>query len=298
MLHLKIKKFWDKQLKSHPASSFYTGLEQIDFEEFCQKIKSEDQKYLEKIILNIINGKAILLKSAFKKDFVENLKTNVKKFWEKNPDVFNKMNEGVKDFHRIIDKERSSKYSVTAVKHAAYFFPWNNDPCSINKKIFSRWGYIKVLQGQSFNQYTNNTPKDGKVDRIQIAVYPPGFGEIKLHTDPIHNQYVSLCGYLSSINGSGNDFKTGGVYCLDKNKNKINLEKYIDVGDIGLFFGGLKHGVDPIDNDKDSSIKNYDWFSGKGRWFMGLYTNDSDIVKKRITSIDLKDNLQTEAKNN
>ena len=284
-MHLELKNFWDKNLEKNASSNYYTGTREILFKEFKDRMENHDIEFAKKVILDLIDGKFVLLKSAFTKKFVENLKENVKKFWKQNPNMFYKMTEGCKDYHRIIDKEQSLKYSVTAIKHAAFFFPWNNDPCKINETIFNRWGYIKQLSGQDFYQYRDNTPKDGKVDRIQIAVYPPGFGEIKLHSDPIHNQPISLCGYLSSINNG--DFETGGVYCLDKKNNEIELENFIDVGDIGFFKGSIKHGVKAINKKDNNKIDNYDWDSGIGRWFMGLYTNDSDEVKHRLTSTNL-----------
>ena len=90
---------------------------------------------------------------------------------------------------------------------------------------------------------------------------------------------------MSSINNG--DFETGGVYCLDKKNNEIELENFIDVGDIGFFKGSIKHGVKAINKKDNNKIDNYDWDSGIGRWFMGLYTNDSDEVKHRLTSTNL-----------
>ena len=41
----------------------------------------------------------------------------------------------------------------------------------------------------------------------------------------------------------GKDFKGGGFYAI--NKNKVDVEKYIDVGDIGIGFATIIHGVAP-----------------------------------------------------
>jgi len=283
------KDIWKRQLKEKNMPTHYTGLTKIDFKIFKDSINNDDLEFANKIINDLVAGKVVLIKSAFSKSFVEFIKKEIKIFWKNNPDTFHKMLEGCKDFRRIITPEISKNYSVGAVKHSTYLFPWNHDPCNINKDIFNRWGYVKKLCGFKFNEFLNNTPKDGIVDRIQIAVYPPGFGELETHTDPSHITPVAISGYLSSIKNG--DFKTGGFYGVDHNNKIINLESEIDVGDMGFFCATVKHGITAI--DKESSIENshnHDWHKGLGRWFMGLYTNDSDENKNRITSISYKDN--------
>ena len=83
----------------------------------------------------------------------------------------------------------------------------------------------------------------------------------------------------------GIDYKSGGFY-FKKSENKIiNLEDKIDEGDAVIFYGSLAHGVEIIDPDKKLS-----WTSNEGRWFLGMFVNDSDHVKNRITSEDLSGN--------
>ena len=281
------KKIWDLKLKKYGMPSIYKGCTKIEFDTFKKELDSENNEFAEKIIHDLVNGKVILIKSAFKVDFVNKLKKNLKDFWNKNPNTFYKMLEGCPDFHRIISPKEAKNYSVNAVKHATYFFPWNNDPCDINSHIFNRWGYIKKLCGLNFNEFQKNTPKDIKVDRIQVAVYPPGFGELETHTDPVNITPVTISGYLSSINSS--DFSTGGFYCVDENNKHINLESEIDIGDMSFFCATVKHGVTAIDKEMSSkNYENHDWNKGVGRWFLGLYTNDSDETGSRTTSISFK----------
>ena len=70
----------------------------------------------------------------------------------------------------------------------------------------------------------------------------------------------------------GEDFVSGGFWALNENDEKVNLEHELQVGDMGLGCARIVHGVDKIDNNKTSK-----------RWWLGLYTNDSDLVKNRIT---------------
>ena len=56
------------------------------------------------------------------------------------------------------------------------------------------------------------------VDRLQIAQYPSGVGELELHSDPFENQKMAISGIMSK---RGKDYKTGGAYILNSNKEKI-----------------------------------------------------------------------------
>ena len=64
------------------------------------------------------------------------------------------------------------------------------------------------------------------------------------------------------------DFKSGGFYGVNEKDQKIDLEKYIDVGDMSLFCPSIEHGVYPI--DENSMEKKYDWYSEVGRWWDGF----------------------------
>ena len=131
------------------------------------------------------------------------------------------------------------------------------------------------MGGRKYNEFEKNTPKDGIVDRIQVLKYPPG-GSLETHCDPYHNQRTFISIYMST---RGEDYKSGGFYVIDKDNKKLDLEEYINAGDIGFGYASIMHGVDKIDG-----LENCEWDTNKGRWFIGLYSNDSDEVKNRITS--------------
>ena len=133
------------------------------------------------------------------------------------------------------------------------------------------------------NEYEQNIPSDLIVDRLQIVNYPSGGGELRDHTDPIKNIKVVNGIILSKY---GKDFNQGGFYFKDDKNNKVNIEKKLDVGDSVSFYGSIVHGVDKIDpND------NLDWSLEKGRWFLGMYSNESDHVQNRVTAEDLSNSL-------
>ena len=51
------------------------------------------------------------------------------------------------------------------------------------------------------------------------------------------------------------DFKSGGFYGVNEKDQKIDLEKYIDVGDMSLFCPSIEHGVYPIDENSMEKIR-------------------------------------------
>jgi hypothetical protein len=123
------------------------------------------------------------------------------------------------------------------------------------------------------NAYENNTPKDGVVDRIQLVNYPSEIGYLEPHTDPFLYQKLLISVYMSKV---GKDFDGLGFYVF-KNENEIkSVENNIEVGDIGIALATVCHGVAPV---KNKFTKSQD-----GRWFLSLYSNESDEVQNRHTS--------------
>lgn len=275
---------WEKLQKTNSMPSKYSGLITEDYDKCEKKIANNDRKYVSNLVESLFFGKVIILKQAFKKDFIDQLKIFVSEFWRNNPDTYFQMKEGCKDFHRVITPQIAKNYSLGAVRHSTYFFPWNASLGEFKEPIYKRWRLAKTIAGLQPNQYESNTPKDISIDRIQIVCYPPGYGGVEKHTDTDSNCNLAISCYLSSIKNG--DFKSGGFYLVDHQNNKINLEKHIQSGDISIYCPTVEHGVDAIDADKKSA-KDYDWYSVKGRWWMGLFSPDSNETNKRKTSVSL-----------
>jgi len=294
----KYKTLWEEELKNKKFPDRYTGLLKIDYEELKNLKNSFNKEKGKLLIKELIDGKVLLVKNAFSKELVLEIKNKTIQFWKNNPNTFQKMVEGCPDFHRIITPDVAKNYAVGAVRHTTYFFNWNSDPCGFNEKIYERWRYSKYLAGLDFYQYEKNTPKNGAVDRIQIVCYPPKYGGVEVHKDTNSNSSLAISCNLSSKKNK--DFSKGGFYCIDNNGKKIDLEDEIDSGDISLYCPTIDHGVECIDNNERTSKDNYDWNSGIGRWWMGLFTNDSNMKLNRKTSLSLdkyhSDKLLSESK--
>ena len=72
------------------------------------------------------------------------------------------------------------------------------------------------------------------------------------------------------------------VFILKSQRKKINIEHRLNEGDAVIFYGSIAHGVEAVDPKEKLS-----WKSNKGRWFVGMFVNDSDHLKNRITAKDL-----------
>ena len=66
------------------------------------------------------------------------------------------------------------------------------------------------------------------------------------------------------------------------------IEKRLKEGDAVIFYGSIVHGVEKVDPQEKLS-----WKSNKGRWFLGMFVNDSDHVQNRVTSKDLTGSIKT-----
>ena len=144
---------------------------------------------------------------------------------------------------------------------------------------------FKYLGGFKHDKYEKNTPKNGVIDRFQIVHYPAGAGWLETHSDPYHNQRVIVSGFLSERE---KDYKTGGFYYYKKKGSIIDCDYEIEKGDMLTSYATVLHGVSQIDSGKKI---NYN--SPTGRWFLGLYSNDSDTIEKRRTTVSLGEKYPT-----
>ena len=192
------------------------------------------------------------------------------------------MLDSAPNFHRIIDRNITKKYSLYAIKHSYFFYNWNIKTKlekKFKKEVYRHWRYVKLIAGNNKFKFEKNIPSQNQIDRLQIVNYPLGGGQLRDHVDPRKNQRI-VSGLIMSK--KGNDFESGGFYFRDRNNQKKNIEDILEVGDSVLFYGSIIHGVEPVDKKKKLNWKSY-----CGRWFVGMFVNDSDHVKNRVTAKDL-----------
>ena len=267
---------WASLETTSPPPSGFRNLIIMEFEEFQEKIFAQEPNFVGNLLESLYDGDFYLLKRAFPKNFLEELKTKTIEYGQQNPSTYHPMLEGCPDFQRIIDHEASKLYTYTAIRRSHFFFPWNNDPLDCFDAVNKCWRIFKFISGLPIDAYEKNTPKDGVVDRIQVALYPAGGGGLASHTDSTKNQKVIIGAMMSK---RGEDFQAGGFFCVDCDGKKVDFEDHIEVGDFVCGYPTVVHGVVSVDPSEP-----VDWPSFKGRWFLGLYSNDSNHVKNRNTT--------------
>ena len=284
MLNNKYKLIWEKLESSKDRPKFASKIIRIDYDEFAAKVEKQEDDFVEKIVNSLYEGDIYIFKNAFTKFFLNSLRERVYKNFHSSEPGFHKMIENCPDFHRKQDEKIAKKYVFPSIRHSYYWFHWNGDPMSVIPEINKKWRVIKFLGGLDKKTYEKNTPKDGIVDRFQVARYLPGIGKSELHTDPYVNQRTFISIYMSK---KGEHYKKGGFYVLRENDVFLDVENDVDVGDMAIGYATVMHGVDTIDPGEKP-----DWSAKDGRWWLGLYSNSSDTVAKRaqgkLVNISLK----------
>ena len=285
----KINQYWDYLENKYPTPKYIGKIKNLEFSKLKQGIDNKNENYIKKLIRDMyVNNQAYILKNCAPKNLKKTV-IDLANFYKKTKKPsFHKMFDGTPNFHRAIDKKITKKYSLYAIKHSFYFYNWNIKT-KLEKKlkdgVYKHWRYVKCLAGNSKYSYEKNIPSDGQIDRLQLVRYPAGGGQLRDHVDPRKNQRIVSGIIMSKI---GEDFKEGGFYFRKSASKKINIENKLDEGDAVLFYGSIAHGVDKVD-PKEKLI----WNSNKGRWFIGMFVNDSDHVKNRITAKDLTKSVPT-----
>ena len=277
--------FWKEVVSSGEMPSRCTGVTSVQYDEFAREINEGNVDYFASLAEKLKLGHVLILKEALSKNITEKIKSETVTFWNSQPSEFFKMLEDCPNFHRVIDEETSKKYSVAAVKHSAYVFPWNDDFLGVRNDINDCWRVIKKFSGFSPLMYEENTPKTGVVDRIQVCLYPPRAGVLETHKDPFHNQIFFISGYLST-RGEKGGYTEGGFYVIGANGETVDIEPFVQEGDMAIGLATIQHGVLQVDPSYSGPI---DWYGSRGRWFLGLYSNDSDEVSKRKTASAIKE---------
>jgi len=288
ILEESLNNYWNSLEKKYPLPSYVKKVKELDFRLLKKAIDDKNITFLKKLIRNMyLKKEAYILKYSADKKLKETIIGLANSYKKSKESTFFKMLDGTPNFHRVIDKKITKKYSLFAIKHSFYFYNWNIRS-KLEKKlkngVYKHWRYVKLLAGNKKTKFEKNIPSDGQIDRLQIVRYPAGGGELRDHVDPRKNQRVVSGIIMSKL---GKDFQKGGFYFKSSKKKKIKIKKKLDEGDAVIFYGSIAHGVEKVDPKEKLS-----WKSNKGRWFIGMFVNDSDHVKNRVTAKDLTSSVK------
>ena len=283
-----INKYWNYLEQKYPAPIYVEQVKYMEFEDLKKAIDRKNENYLKEIIKNMYaKREAYILRNSATIKLKETILDLANHYKKTRKTSFHKMLDGTPNFHRAIDKNITKKYSLFTIKQSFYFYNWNIKS-KLEKKlkegVYRHWRYVNSLDGNGKNQFEKNIPSDKQIDRLQIVRYPAGGGELRDHVDPRKNQRVVSGIIMSKI---GEDFLKGGFYFKSTKTKKINIEKRLELGDAVIFYGSIAHGVEKVDPQEKLS-----WKSNKGRWFIGMFVNDSDHVHNRLTAKDLTGSVE------
>lgn len=142
---------------------------------------------------------------------------------------------------------------VKGISQDLMAFEWNRNRWPV---MLARV-YEKLLKARKISQL-GNTKLGFPI--LNVRQYPRGGGELDMHTDPVAEQgLVALVG----LSKKGNDFKEGGLMLERQDREIVDVDALINVGDLYVFSGCRRHGIEPIDPNRDGII---DWRSNLGRW--------------------------------
>ena len=193
-LQNNLAKYWDKIERKHKTPKYVKKVEYLEFKDLKTAFINNDEVYLKKIIKNMYEKKeAYILKNAAPKSLKNKMIKLADHYRKTRKSKFYKMFDGSPNFHRIIDKKITKKYSLYAIKHSFYFYNWNIKSKlenELKKGAYKHWRYIKYLAGNKKNSFENNIPSNGQIDRLQVVRYPAGGGQLRDHVDPRKNQRV------------------------------------------------------------------------------------------------------------
>ena len=273
-------KAWSKKENKNKLPIYLNKVVEIDYSEFYKKVYKMNELEATQLVNSLLNGDVYLLKNFYSKNDCNSLIDKVYDIFQTTPEEFHKIKNGIPDYHRYISVELSKKYSIKLVKQTYYIFPWNDHKLKLFNNILPVWRMLKYISGYHSDAWEKNLPIDGVVDRIQVARYPPRDGQAELHQDPYVFQKFVISIYLSK---KDHDYEGGGFYALTEEKNKVFIDNQVDKGDLFFGFATIKHGVEPCDVNisPDKSKKD-------GRWWIGLYSVETDYVSNRRTAKPIK----------
>ena len=188
-----IQKYWETLENKNPPPKHVKKISIIEFDKLKKSINEKNELFIKGLAKKMYSGEAFIIRNAAKKN-LRNVIIKLAKYYDKKQKPsFHKMLDGTPNFHRIIDKKITKKYSLYAIKHSYFLYNWNIKT-KLQKEfkdgVYRHWRYVKFLAGNNKFAYEKNIPSQNQIDRLQIVNYPNGGGELRDHVDPRKNQRI------------------------------------------------------------------------------------------------------------
>lgn len=216
------------------------------------KFKSNPSSLRDEVL---IRGNVLLFKSIFEREASLSLRERFFRYGQGEPSSNPKVESGSPNFHRF--DENNPKQSKARVMHNFSVFYWNKD-------FLESWSWLKASLAfqRVFSQLPANFGNTGVEGDYfvtgRVSHYPLGGGHMQRHIDIDEVEKVTV---IVSLSKRSEDFDSGGAYLQPDGEPPLDLEPYVDIGDIIVFNHAIPHGVAPIDPSEK-----LDWNNPGGRW--------------------------------
>lgn len=271
------KTIWTALEAAAPRPRYARDVIKMPFDQFRDLVYSNDEKTTRALAESIYSGDAYILENGISPVYLRELKARLHAWGQATPSESRKVLDGCPDFHCLVDKPVGPPGGYVAIDHSYYLFRYNGDAMGVFGAIDARWRVIKVLSGSAPDDFEENIPSDGTVDRIQVIHYPTGAGTITAHLDPSGVQKVI---FGVELTHRGEDFQTGGFYVVGQDRRKRFIEDEVELGSFVCVYPSVIHGVDIPDAGQTT-----DWSKPNGRWYMAINSVLSHHVKDRVPAL-------------
>jgi len=146
------------------------------------------------------------------------------------------------------------------------YVPQDIDDLNKFKGIFSPMIHLRNLLIGRPRDFVNWVDVElGLWSACRLQHYFRGGGFFGIHEDVIIDELSEKAGVKTTqmigvLSKRGEDFETGGAYII-KDETKIDMEDYVEIGDVIVYDGRSAHGVMDIDHNRNFSLD-----PSLGRW--------------------------------
>ena len=170
-----------------------------------------------------------------------------------------------KDYKRL---DIGDSYINQRVSRFLLYTEWNKNNLSlytnINKIIDLRNNVIRTSKDNFEYKFKGYNSEDYKFcDMVRMIQYPTGGGFLSSHIDREYLYPKQMVNVLVPFSKKTNKkknyfpvFKEGGLFYI-KNKKKIDIEKFLDIGDLIFHNQKIEHGVSSVDPDQKFKLDEF-----------------------------------------
>lgn len=232
------------------------------------KKRSEDYKeFAKKLNATIKKNRICIARNCYEKKDIRKILLHFQKSFLYSKDIRHsgEIKKSSKDFQRLDLGNNYKNTRFMRVMYASEFNKKNNELYKILKKIITIRNLICGIKkiNKSYPLVTGVKKKIDKKkfffsDFSRLIQYPVGGGFLECHND--YDEYyakgviqiiipLTQKTVLSKKNYINGSYDKGGFY-FKINSKKINIEKYIKLGDVLFFNPKISHGIDSIDSNE------------------------------------------------